>query len=142
MRWFSFIGRVGRPRGHLVHLIELDQKEKTMVAAPLSEDELAGKADLIVEARVLYRSGGRAVINLMRIIKGVPRLHRRAWLTWLGFRRIVVVGYRSQPLDPMLGNWWNEDVFSPGNRIRAYLIWDDSAECYESVWWNGIDIIR
>jgi hypothetical protein len=113
-----------------------------MVAAPLPDDELASRADLVVEARVLYRSSGRAAISLKRITKGEPRLQRRGWLHWLGLRRTVVVAYRSQPREPLLGDWWNEDVFSPGNRVRAYLAWDDRAECYQAVWWNGIEILR
>lgn len=114
----------------------------TMVAAPLSDVELIGRADLVVEGRVLSRYGGRAAVQLGRVTKGKPRLHRRGWLCWLGFRRAVVVGYRSQPREPMLGDWWNEDAFCPGNRIRAHLKWDDDAKCYRSVWWNGIEILH
>lgn len=113
-----------------------------MVAAPLSDDELTRRADLVVEARVLSRSGSRAEIQIERVTKGKPRLHRRGWLCRLGLRRVVVVGYRVQPLEPMLGDWWNEDAFLPGNRIRAHLIWDGDADCYESVWWNGIEVLR
>ena len=113
-----------------------------MVAAPLPADELFSRADLVVEARVLTRSNGRAAISLRRITKGKPRLQKRGWLHWLGRSRTIVVGYRSQPLEPLLGDWWNEDAFSPGNRIRAYLAWDDRAECYETVWWNGVEVLR
>lgn len=113
-----------------------------MVAAPLSHDELADRADLVIEARVLYRQNGRAVINLKRIIKGKPRLYRRGWLHWLGLQRMVLVSYRSQPMEPRLGEWWNEDAFSPGSRIRAHLIWDDRGGCYQSVWWNGIEVLH
>lgn len=113
-----------------------------MVAAPLSDDELMSRADLVVEARVLSRSSGRAEIRLERVRKGRPRLHRRGWLRWLGLGRVVLVGYRSQPGDPVPGDWWNEGAFLPGNRIRAHLIWDDDSQCYESVWWNGIDVLR
>lgn len=112
-----------------------------MVAAPLSDDELAGRADLIVDARVLYRSNGRATINLKRVIKGKPHLHRRGGLYRLGLKRTVIVSYRSQPQAPMPGDWWNEDAFSRGSRIRAYLIWDDRSESYESVWWNAIEVL-
>jgi hypothetical protein len=113
-----------------------------MVAAPLSDSELASRADLVVEARVFYRSNGKAAISLKRITKGTPRLRKVGWLSWLGLRRTIVVAYRSMPPEPMLGDWWNEDAFSPGNRVRAYLVWDDRAECYEAVWWNGVDILR
>jgi hypothetical protein len=112
-----------------------------MVAAPLSNDELAGRADLIVEAQVLHRSGGRATINLKRVIKGKPHLHQRGWLYRLGLKRTVIVSYRSQPQKPVPGDWWNEDAFSRGNCIRAYLIWDDGSESYESIWWNAIEVL-
>lgn len=112
-----------------------------MVAAPLSNDELAGRADLIVEARVLCRSNGRATINLKRVIKGKPHLHRRGWLYRLGLRRTVIIRYRSKPQKPLLGDWWNEDAFSRGNRIRAYLIWDDRSESYKSIWWNAVEVL-
>jgi len=113
-----------------------------MVAAPLSDDELVGRADLVVEARVLSRSGGRATLRIQHVIKGKPHLHRQGILCWLGLRRLVVARYRSQPREPALGDWWNEGAFNPGNRIRAHLAWDDEADCYESVWWNGIDVLR
>lgn len=113
-----------------------------MVAAPLSNDDLANRADLVVEGRVLYRLNGRAAIRLYRITKGEPRFRTKGWLHRLGLRRAVIVEYRSQPREPRLGDWWNEDAFSPGNQIRAHLIWDDRADCYEAVWWNGIEILR
>lgn len=112
-----------------------------MVAPPLPDDKLTSRADLIVDARVLYRAKGRAALNLKRVIKGKPRLQRQGWLHWLGVRRTILVEYRSQPPEPRLGDWWNEDVFSPGNRVRAYLTWDSRAQCYEAVWWNGVGIL-
>ena len=57
-------------------------------------------------------------------------------------RRTVIVGYRPQPREPLLGDWWNEDAFFPGNRVRAYLTWDERADCYMAVWRNGIAILR
>jgi hypothetical protein len=112
-----------------------------MVAAPLSDDELVSRADLVVEARVLCRSKGRAVLRIERLVKGKPQLHRRGWLCWLPFQRPVLVAYRSQPCEPLLGDWWNEDAFRPGNRIRAHMQWNDAAKYYEAAWWNGIQIL-
>src|SRR4051812_12838977 len=100
-----------------------------MVAAPLPDDELYSRADLVVEARVLYRTGHRAAINVRRIIKGTPRWQQRGWLHRLGRQRTVLVRYQSQPISPVLGDWWNEEAFIPGNRIRAHLFWDNAAQC-------------
>ena len=112
-----------------------------MVAAPLPDDELQSRADLVVEARVLSRNGHRATINVKRVVKGSPRWQPGGWLHWLGLRRTVLVRYESQPINPVLGDWWNEDAFIPGNRVRAHLFWDDAAQCYAAVWWNGIDVL-
>lgn len=113
-----------------------------MVTAPLSNEELSRRADLVVEARVLSRANGKATLSIKRIAKGEPRLQQRGWLHRVAPRRTILVAYRSQPPRPTLGDWWNEDVFLPGNRVHGFLVWDDRGQCYEAVWWNGAAVIR
>ncbi len=113
-----------------------------MIATPLPTDELAQRADLIIEGRTIQRSSGKATLVITRLLKGHPYCVRQGLLCWLGLRRIILVGYRSQPPNPTLGEWWNEGAFVPGKRVRAYLSWNDRDRLYEAVWWNGTEAIE
>lgn len=112
-----------------------------MVAPPLSADALTLRAELVVEATVLSRSDGRAMCQVHQIIKGTPQYVTRGWRTWFRPKGVILAGYRVMPSEPRLGEWWNEGAFSPGNRIRAYLVWDARGALYEAVWWNAVEVL-
>jgi hypothetical protein len=89
---------------------------------------------------VLSRADGRAKLRFIRLIKGRPRFN--GLLGKVGLYRVATVAYRSQPAEPRLGDWWDEDCFVPGNQILTHLRWNDRLECYEAVWWNATEIIE
>jgi hypothetical protein len=112
-----------------------------VVAAPLPVEKLTERADLVVFAKVIEKRPARAVIAIRKIVKG--RLHgHQGWLSRLGLRRTAVVQYEADSPVFVLGAWSNERAFTPGNRILAYLYWDDRIDCYNTVWWNGVDVLK
>jgi hypothetical protein len=110
-----------------------------VVAAPYTPEMLLEAAELAGYAIVLSREGGRAKLRFTRLLKGRPRVH--GLLGKLGLYRVATVAYRSQPERPLLGDWWDEGAFIPGNQILTHLTWSDRQECYEAVWWNATSVI-
>jgi hypothetical protein len=113
--------------------------ETTMVAAPLSETELRRRADLVVDARVVSRTGDIAQLYVTSFRKG--RIGGRGWLGRLGLARTLEVSIHTRPEFPILGDWWNEGAFVPGYRIRAWLGRIGDGDVYEAVWWNAVEIM-
>ena len=111
-----------------------------MVAAPYSPKMLLKNAELAGYATVVSRGAGTAELYFTRLLKGHPR--NGGFLGRLGFHRRATVAYRSQPETPLLGDWWDEGCFLPGNRILTHLRWSEALACYEAVWWNATTIIN
>ena len=109
-----------------------------MVAAPLSDEELMLRADLVGYARVLSRHGHRVRLRFTKILKGRPRgdglLHR------IGLSRTVDVVARGslEPYPMMLGDWSDIGAYVPGRRIKAHLMWEPDQNAYAGLWWNAI----
>ena len=111
-----------------------------MVAAPYPPEKLIEEADLVGEAIVLSRESGRARVRFTGLTKGRPRVG--GLLGGLRLYRVATVSYRSRSEPVMLGDWWDEDCFVPGNRILTHLRWSSGKDCYEAVWWNATSIIE
>lgn len=111
-----------------------------MVAAPLSNEELLIRSDLAGQAIVRSKDTVHAYLRFTRLLKGRPHNIGRL-RALLGFQVNAKVRFRYQPIEPLLGDWWDEGCFIPGNRITTHLVWDENASCYRTFWWNGTTVV-
>jgi hypothetical protein len=108
---------------------------------PLPPEELLRRAELVGYARVIAKGNGRARLRFTRVLKGRPR--GTGWLAGaLGLWRPVFVRTRAYPIEPVPGEWGDEDAYVVGGKVLMHLAWNARDECYATVWFNGVEPVR
>ena len=111
-----------------------------MVAAPLTPHELLERADLAGYGRVIAKRDGIARVRFTKLLKG--RQPGAGLLSIVGLQRSVSVRLHPRLLNPMLGDWWDEDAYVVGATVLTHLCWNERGKCYETLWWNAVEIIK
>jgi hypothetical protein len=109
-----------------------------VVAAPLSDDELADRAELIIEGVTKTAEGSFATVSVTKVIKGKLRDEGKRHFSWLGGPPAIRVYVHILHGHEKLGAWSNEGAFVAGKKLRAHLGWDTKMLSYDAVWWNAV----